>query len=336
MVRRLGVGVIGAGLMGKVHVDAYLKVPQARLVAIADIYEEKAKDFVKQYGFERRYTDYHEMAKNPEIDIVDVCLPTFLHAGAVLTAIEEGKHVLVEKPLAMNLEEADKIISAARRADVKLMCAHVERFNPVYAQAKKAVEEGKIGGPVVAMAWRRTRPPNWADWFLDVKKSGGLTVDLCVHDADLLRWFFGAEAERVYAEAGTLVFKGFNTEDNVLINVRFTGGGLGFIQGSWTLPETHYSPGLVDSKLEVIGTEGMVYIDTGVQSLSICSKRGFNYYDVIRFPDAYQAEVEHFVKCVSEDKRPLVTPEDAKRALEIVLSAKRSAELNEPVELPLG
>ena len=172
----VNVGVIGVGAMGENHVRVYHKMEEANLIAISDVNERALKRIEKKYET-TGYTDYNELLENPEIEAVSICVPTTFHHSVVMEAIKNKKHVLVEKPIAFTLEEAEEMIAAAKEAGVILATGHVERFNPAVQKAKELVDDGVIGDIVSAFAKRvGPLPPRI--------KNVGVAIDLAIHDLD--------------------------------------------------------------------------------------------------------------------------------------------------------
>ena len=191
------VGLLGAGLIGRVHARAYSQIESARLVAVADIDHGAANQVAAEHGA-RAYYAIEALLADPEIDTVDVCLPTYLHEQAVVGAAGAGKHVLCEKPIARSLAEADRMLEAVEGSGVTAMIAQVVRFSPQYVAIKECLERGDLGRPLAAVAARLAAPPNWARWFQCPQLSGGAALDLHVHDLDYLFHLFG-QPERVFA-----------------------------------------------------------------------------------------------------------------------------------------
>ena len=184
----LKVGIIGAGFMGKMHAVCYPRVKDAQLVKVADVDLDRAQEIAKTHNISAQNPD--EIITDPEIDIVDVCVPTHLHAEYVIKAAQAGKHVLCEKPIALNMEDAERMIVAAQDANVKFMVAHVVRFWPEYKKLKEIYESKELGN-LVSLAMVRLGPPLGGEWFKDTGKSGGALFDLHIHDTDFLLYLLG-------------------------------------------------------------------------------------------------------------------------------------------------
>jgi predicted dehydrogenase len=199
----VNVAIIGAGFMGETHASSYKKINDSNIVAIVDRVEEKGKKLAKKFDT-KFYTDIEDLIKNEDVDAIDICVPTFVHKDIVIKAANAGKHILCEKPLTLSLEDADEMIEAVEKNNVKAMVGHVLRFWPEYIKIKEIVDSGKLGEPLFGFCERLAVPPDWYEnnWGLNEKNSGGVPLDLHIHDLDYLIWVFGepdiVEAQGVY------------------------------------------------------------------------------------------------------------------------------------------
>jgi len=334
------VGLIGCGNIGAGgHLPAYAHIPEAELVAVCDIVTERANRAAQVSGA-APYTDYRQLLEREDIEMVDICLPTYLHAEAAIAAMEAGKHVLCEKPMAHALEAANAMIEAARRADVKLMIGHVRRFDHRYVSIKAQIEAGKVGQPVfIRRAERQFLPFPPEAWQWDPQRGGGVILDIGVHATDLFRWFFGQDATEVYAVAKSVreAAREAGSFDHALITCKFEGRGMGFAEISWAYPQGF--GGALYAQLDVVGTEGKIqYADKDTNPMLIYTReRGHELPRYFRFMStteyAFEEEIRHFVHCILDGREPAVSPQDARAALEMALAAQRSAETGEPVRL---
>jgi len=334
------VGLIGCGNIGAGgHLPAYARIPEAELVAVCDIVEERARGAAKLSGA-MPYLDYRELLEREDIQIVDICLPTDLHAQATIAAMEAGKHVLCEKPMAHSLKAADAMIEAARRTGVKLMIGQVRRFDHRYTSIKAQIDAGKVGRPVfIRRAERQFLPFPPEAWQWDPTRGGGVILDIGVHVTDLFRWYFGQEAVEVYAVTRSVreAAREAGSYDHAFITCKFDGGGVGFAEISWAYPQGF--GGALYAELDVIGTEGKIqYGDKDTNPmLTYSPEKGHELPRYFRFMStteyAFEEEIRHFVCCILDDREPAVSPQDARAALQIALAAQRSAETGEPVRL---
>lgn len=334
----VGICVIGAGRAGRIHAANFRsKVPNARLVAIADPDENVAKEAARELEIDRSYTDYRQALEDPDVDAVVVVAPTIYHCSIVVAAAKAGKHVLCEKPMAMNEEECDAMIAACEEAKVKLQIAFMRRFDESFLLAKKQIDEGVIGE--VVMVKSLTRGPSVPrEWMYDLTKSNGPLAEVNSHDIDTLRWFTGSEFSEVYAVAGNYRCREIapaypDFYDSVLLSGKFANGMLGSIDGAVSVKYGY------DARVEILGTEGKIHIGQEFEKTTITATRDktiripyMNSWSSL-FKDAYIAEARHFVECIIEDKQPRVTGLDGKMAVKVVLAGNRSIMRRKVVQL---
>ena len=324
----LKVGLIGAGTMGRTHKKAYDQLDHARVVAICDLQPEKAERIA---GPDVKVVkDYMEILQDPEIDVVDVCLPTYLHREVVLKASAAGKHVFCEKPIALNIKDAEEMSVACAKAGVKLGVGHVVRFFPDYYRLKDVIASGRIGEPKVIRTSRGGSFPSRKDnWYADYSKSGGPIVDLIIHDFDFLLWLFGP-VQRVFAKS----VRGREMFDHTFVTLRFENGIIAHVEGVWSAPAgTPFS-----TSYEVAGTEGLYEYSSGSSTPLILrtsegEQRGKS---VPRSPltiSPYAAQLSAFFEAIEKDQPVPVSAQDAIKALEVALAAYQSASTGEVVWL---
>ncbi len=338
----LGVAVIGFGFMGQTHATGWSMVPEAKLKAISDVRGKAITKEAKKFKT-KVYKDYNEILKMNDVDVIDICTPTDTHPRIAVDAAKAGKNVLLEKPIALSLREADKIIENIEKAGVSFMVAHCMRFFSEYVKCKELIDNGVLGAPVIARALRAGPLPGWGvqSWFKEQKRSGGCAVDLAIHDIDFIRWCFNKEVARVYAKVGRYVRKDAAMDDHALMILRFIGGGIAHIEASWAVPQQYpftYS-------FELSGTKGFVTFNNHEPvPLTLMSKEKTVEYspdtkkwvEGMPFPiDPYYREIKHFADCVLKGDKPLTGGTEARKALEISLAAKLSSKRGKPVKLPL-
>ncbi len=319
--------------MGRAHAEAYASLPGARLVAVADLRPEVAVEVAGLAGAGVA-ADAEALIGRFDVEAVDICVPTPLHKELILKAAAAGKHIFCEKPLARTLEEAAEVLEAVRRAGVKLMVGHVLRFSPAYLKAREVMDAGRIGRPGVVRTHRGGGgfPTAWQDWYASVDLSGGIILDMLIHDLDFLRWCFG-EVERVYAK--TTLTREFGRSEYALIILKFRSGVLAHVEGTW------HDLGGFFSGYEIAGDAGLVSFDsrTATPIRSVRFDRGADRVPPVIVPESptlespYQAELRHFVECLASGREPGVTGEDGYKAMEIALAALKSAASGEPVSL---
>lgn len=323
---KVGIGVIGLGRMGQVYATHTARqIENARLVAVADLDREVLNRFAAQLPQVKTFSDYRDLLADPQIQGVIVASPTSTHRDVVIAAAQAGKAIFCEKPLALTLAETDEIIEAVRLADVPLQVGFMRRFDRGYAEAKRKIEAGVIGQPVMVRSIGRD-PYRTSLEFANPAVSGGLIVDMAIHDFDCLRWLMDDEIQRVYTEVAALVYPELldvGDVDNAQIAVRFNGGGLGNVEVSRTAIYGY------DIRCEVVGAKGTIEIGYLRQTpILVLTKEGVTHDVVPHFPQrfgpAYTAQIEHFVECLLYDRQPAVTAADARAALQACLAATRS------------
>ena len=314
-MRTVNVGVIGVGAMGENHVRVYHKMEEANLMGVSDVSERALKKIEKKYGA-KGYTDYCELLANPEIEVVSVCVPTTFHHAVVMEAIRHKKHVLVEKPIAFTLTEAEEMIAAAKDAGVILATGHVERFNPAVQKAKELIDDGVIGDIVSAFAKRvGPLPPRIKDV--------GVSIDLAIHDLDIMNYLFEEEITQVYGTMNSS-FDDSEFEDYAEIMVSFDNESTGIIEVNWLTPYKR-------RELELTGTAGIISVDYIQQSIEVFGK--FAQDIEIVHEEPLKGELKSFLNSVVEEKEPVITGEDGLKALKMVIAANKSSKEHRPVSL---
>ncbi len=321
------IGVVGAGFMGGVHLRAYAGMPEVEVVGVADVRPETAATAAASVGA-RPYASYEALVAAEDVDLVDICLPTAYHRDLTVRAAREGKHVIVEKPLARNLEDAEAMIEAFSDNGGRLFVGHVVRFFPEYVRIKQMISAGDLGTVGVARTSRRSPfLTGWNDWYADWRLSGGVLLDLVIHDFDFLRWSLG-EVERVYARG--VLGREFNRLDYALVTLRFAAGAIAHVEGHWGYP------GPFNYSIEVAGSRAMVEASNttpGPVRLEGGMLDPGESPDIEVGKSPYQAELEHFVRCAATGEEPVVDARDAYEALRIGLAAAESAATGRPVTL---
>ena len=326
----VNVAIIGAGFMGKTHAVAYREIDNSNIVAIVDRVEEKGKKLAKEFNA-KFYLDMDDLLKNENVDAIDICVPTFVHKDLVIKAANAGKHILCEKPLTLSLENADEMIEAVERNKVKAMVGHVLRFWPEYIKIREIVNSGKLGKPLFGFCERILVPPDWYEenWGLNEKNSGGVPLDLHIHDLDYLIWVFGkpsiVSAQGVYnPKLGGII--------HITTNIEFENGKSGFAEGGWgftgEFPFTMVVRILCENgSIEWIFRAGK-NIEERAQSadVTIYEKDKSAYTIEVDQTDAYFLECKYFVDCIMNDS-PIkkATFKDGRASLELALAARKSA-----------
>ena len=329
------------GVLSYAHFHAYSyskavkELPNSELVAVYDDNPTRGKEAAEQFKA-TFYNDYNELLKRADIDAVIIDSENVKHRALAVAAAEAGKHILCEKPIATTLEDADAIVKAVEKANVKFQTCFVMRYNPPAVRVKEILDSGEIG-KITAITG--TNHLKWfgmeiMSWFVDPKLSGGGAVmDHTVHLADLMRWYTNSEASRVYCEIGRNVRSELKVEDNFLTMINFQDGTIGTIDGSWSRPENYHYWG--DVTMEIIGTEGMILLDAFRQVLYLTSEDSKGLEWQFYAGDTDKEMVKHFIKCLEEDLTPRATVVDGRQATEITIASYESAKKQKPIELPL-
>jgi len=341
----VGVGIIGSQFIAELHVEAFKRVPDAKVVAVASPTTAHVKTFAEKHHIPHWFTDYRKLLELNEVQAVSLCLPNYLHCRATVDAAAAGKHVLCEKPLCMNLAEADQTIAACKKAAVILMYAEELCFTPKYVRAKQLVDEGALGKVYLIKQSEKHFGPH-ADWFWDVERSGGgVLLDMGCNGIEFARWVLGRpQATSVYAQCGTYVHKDKTRgDDNAILIVEFANEAVALIEESWA------RLGGMDDRAEIYGSKGVTYADLlHGSALETFSEVGYGYavekapttqgWSFTMFEEmwnyGFPQEMQHFVDCVRQHSTPSVTGEDGKTVLEIILAAYASAGTGKKIALP--
>ncbi|MGD2143588.1 MAG: Gfo/Idh/MocA family oxidoreductase, partial [Anaerolineae bacterium] len=339
MPSAIRVCLVGAGRVANVHANSLVcYIPAAELVAIADPAEAVLTDTADRFGVEARFESLEAALDWGEFEAVLVTAPTFVHRELAVLAAEAGKHVFLEKPMAITLGECDDIIETAARNGVFLQLGFMRRFDPDFVAASERIQAGEIGRPMLikSLTHGPGLPPPWAR---DLEKSNGMLAEVNSHDWDCTRWLMSSDPERVYVEVAN--FKGEargvdapDFYDNVLVNIRFESGGLGSISG---ICPCEYG---YDARVEIVGEKGIMQIgEMKGQSVVVCTNRDQGLVTPIhrtwpqRFAQAYVREMEHFINCIRRDTAPKVGGADGRWAVAGVLAGTKSFLDKRPVYL---
>lgn len=340
--KEIRVGVIGLGFMGRAHTASYERMPGARVVAVADADPDRRQGKANvqgnievplpKMGVENYqvFADGRDLIREADVDLVDICLPTYLHAEFAELAADAGKHVMVEKPMALNSDEAGRMVEAAHRNDVELMVGQCLRFWPEYVYLKETLDSGRFGRLVKAEFIRRAAKPvwTWDGWMTDAKRSGGAMWDLHVHDVDYINYLLG-KPSRISARAiKTPATGGY---DMVSALYTYDGGPEVLVDAAW------YQVLTFDFRASYLAMfeEGMLHFDS-MRSPSLHVHRVGHDVEELRLEgDAYYNELEFLVNCLLEGQSPatVVAPESTRQSLQFVEAERRSSETGQIVTL---
>jgi len=325
--------VIGLGWFGEVHADTLARMPGIELAALCTRRPQRLAELADRHHVERRYTDYRELLDDPSIDVVGITTHIDDHRDITLDALQSGKHVFLEKPMAPTVEDCDRIVEAAEKANGLFMVGHICRFDPRVTLAKQAIDQGRIG-KIVSMHARRNLSKTIGRMVLD--KISALMGD-GIHDADLMLWFSQAKPVSVYAQE---VHPGqCKYPDGGWAMVRMDNDAVAVVESVWHLPEN--TPYQIDARMEVIGTEGALYINCGEAGLTIHAPDRLNLPDTLYWPRVFgeyfgilRSELRYFANCVLEGRPPdRITPRESRAAVELMVAAGHSAQTGKVVKL---
>jgi predicted dehydrogenase len=321
------------------HLPAFAEIRDAEVVSVVAASEASARATAERFGIRKYFTDLEEAIADPEIDVVDIVAPPFLHAQAVRLAARAGKDAICIKPLGRSVSEARQMLADVEAAGTRLFYAENVPFIPAVHEAKRLVDAGHIGEVFRVKASEGIGQPH-SDWFFDEKLSGGGAVlDMAVHSIEFCRFFAGSPVATVSAETGTFVWnERTSAEDTAVISLRFANGVIGLCEDSWSLR------GAMDSRFEIIGTNGRILIDNLYrQPLSVVSTTGSaGAPDGWSYPlpipglvaDGHLAMLEHFLDARSTGVPSRSDGEVGLAVLEVVDAALRAARTGERTAVP--
>jgi len=335
---KLNFCVTGVGRAGLVHaINLSQRITGASLVALCDGDAQRLEKAGQELGVQSLFRDYREVAERDDIDAVVVTTPTYSHCEIACLCIERGKHVFMEKPMAVTVDECRRINSAVARAGVKFQIGFMRRFDQRFRQARDTIASGQMGRVMLIKSTGRG-PGGPGPWMYDLRKSNGVAAEVNSHDLDTLRWLSGQEFKQVYAQGKN--FKCHDAReawpdfyDSFAAVFTFVDGAIGFVDGACPVNYGY------DARVEVLCERGLllvggveqpgfqiIYSDGQVTSSAVKSWRTL-------FKDAYLAEMEHFVECIYKDQKPIVGGEDGQRAVEAVVALNQSISKGEPVQV---
>ena len=318
------VGLIGIGGMGDCHYENYKQVKGARLVCVADVRVDMAKEKTKGTDV-RVYADYKEMLEKEELDMVDICTPSYLHADMAVYCLEKGYHVLCEKPMTLNAEEAQRVLAVASKSDKNFMAAHVVRFMTPYVYLRGVIQSGELGKLLRLDLKRISSIPTWSweDWMRDEKRSGGVITDLSIHDIDFVQSILGMPDDV------SAIHYGLKNNNDFAQTQMVYGETLISCEGTWygtNIPfqATYlavFENGYVKSGEKLVKNGKEVIIEQTEKADDV--DLGIN----IGNDNGYLNEIQYFVDCIVNGKKPsLVTPESSAQTMTLVDKIKAQAQ----------
>ncbi|MBJ6362449.1 inositol 2-dehydrogenase [Paenibacillus sp. GCM10012307] len=331
-MEHIKLGIIGAGRIGKLHAENLKNLPQVKIKAISDLFADTIKDWAASCGIENVSKDYQSIIQDEEIDAILICSPTDTHISIIKEAAEAGKHIFCEKPISFNLQETAEIVELVQNHGVKFQTGFNRRFDHNMSRVQELVRAGKIGDPHLLKITSRDPAPPHPDY---IPSSGGLFIDMAIHDFDLARFMMDSDVVEVYAQGAVLIDQAFakhNDVDTATISLRFANGALGVIDNS---RKAHY----YDQRVEVFGSEGCLNIQNDFpNSAELYTSEGVFkdkplYFFLERYNNAYIKEIEAFVDAIVANNLVPVTANDGYQAELIAHAAKLSLKENRPVAL---
>jgi UDP-N-acetylglucosamine 3-dehydrogenase len=330
---RLRTGVIGLGWFGEIHCETIVGIPNMELSALCTRRPDRLAQQAEKFGVKKTYRDYRDMLADKDIDAVSIVTMWDQHTEPTIAALEAGKHVFLEKPMASTVADCRKIIAAAKKAKGVLQIGHIVRFNPRYRMAKQAIDEGRIG-KIVALSSRRNIPAAWTPEILN--KIGPIVGD-AIHDTDIMLWLTGDTVASAYAQ--TVSVRNLKFPDIGQTMYRFKGGATATLETVWCMPEK--TPFDIDERMSIIGTEGIIHVQDTFPNLGIVSADKLHSPDTTYWPmfdgvrgGALREELSYFARCALKGETPAIgRPEDAAAALEATLAAEESARTGKVVHI---
>ncbi|MBA7500284.1 Myo-inositol 2-dehydrogenase [subsurface metagenome] len=324
-MEKVNIGVIGVGRIGRLHArNLKYQIPGTKVSAVADIFEKSAREVASQLEIPIAEKDYRVLLENKDIDAVVICSSTDTHAQIISEAAEAGKHIFCEKPIALDISKIDQAIAAVKKAGVKLQVGFNRRFDPSFKKAKDLVVKGTIGTPhLVRITSRDPEPPP----ISYVKVSGGIFLDMMIHDFDMARFLLDQEVVELMAVGSCLIDPAIGEAgdiDTAIVTLKYEGGAWGTIDNSRKAVYGY------DQRIEIFGSEGCVMVGNPKPTEVIVNSAKDTisdkplYFFIERYQEAYLAEMEEFIKCIQENKEPPVGGFDGKISVQMGYAAKES------------
>jgi predicted dehydrogenase len=324
------IAVFGLGFMGSTHLKAWKNIPGATLFAVVDEVEKRLTGDLSDiqgniggpgekmdFSAVRKYRTAQEALADPEIEAVDLCLPTHQHVSAATAALRAGKHVLVEKPMGIDAAGCDQVLAEAKASGRVLMTAQVCRFAPNFHAAREMVKSGLLGAVRSALLRRRCAAPAWSKWMHDASKSGGGVFDLLIHDVDYCLYAFG-KPESVAATGYEDMAHGI---DWIEMRLEYVSGAIVVITGGWH----HVKSYPFSQEFTIVADGGVLEFNSLVRPLTLYRSDGEVETPSLPEIDIFQAELQYFLECAKAGKRPeRCPPEESAGAVKLMLAALES------------
>jgi len=324
-MEKVNIGIIGVGRIGKLHArNLKYQIPGSKVLAVADIFEKSARETASQLEISIAEKDYRVLLENRDIDAVVICSSTDTHAQIISEAAQAGKHIFSEKPIALDIDKIDQAITAVKKAGVKLQVGFNRRFDPNFKKAKDLVVKGTIGTPhLVRITSRDPEPPP----ISYVRVSGGIFLDMMIHDFDMARYLLDQEVVELMAVGSCLIDPAIGEAgdiDTAIVTLKYQGGAWGIIDNSRKAVYGY------DQRIEIFGSEGCIMVGNPTPTEVIINSAEDTktdkplYFFIERYQEAYLAEMKEFIKCIQEDTEPPVGGLDGKISVQMGYAAKES------------
>jgi myo-inositol 2-dehydrogenase/D-chiro-inositol 1-dehydrogenase len=334
MGKKLKLGVIGAGRIGRVHAETIqFRIPNAEVTAISDVKSEAAKTAAADFGIAQVHEDYHDILKNPDIQGVVICSSTDTHSKIIEEAAAAKKHIFCEKPIDLTLAKIESALKAVEASGVKFAVGFNRRYDPNFKRIADHIREGKIGQPQIVRITSRDPGPPPAEY---VKVSGGIFLDMTIHDLDMARYVIGEEVDEVYAIGQNLIdpaIKALGDVDTAIVTLKYKSGAVCVIDNSRKAVYGY------DQRLEVLGSKGCLIAgndqptrtqlwDGEAQKADLPL-----HFFLQRYTESYVGEMKEFVDCVLNDRKPSCSGRDGLMAVLLGMAALKSQKENRPIKL---
>lgn len=327
------IGIIGFGRIGRIHFTTVKKLKNVEIVAVADPFADKMTDVFDQYGVEHYSDDFNEIINNPDIDTVFICSPTDTHAKIAMASAKAGKDIFCEKPIDLDVKRVEEVLAEVKKAGVAFQVGFNRRFDPNFVKAKEAVVAGEIGDVhVIKITSRDPEAPPLSY----VKSSGGIFVDMTIHDFDMARFLADSEPVEIFAVGDALINKEIQQVDDIdtaIITIKFANGAMAVIDNS---RQAAYG---YDQRVEVFGSQGMVKCENNTPTqTTLFTKDGVVkdkplYFFLERYLESFEEELVQFFKALETGQETPVVGQDGLGALLMAIAAKKSLKENRPVSI---
>lgn len=333
MTNVIKVGVIGMGQMGVLHAKIYSRLPQVELVAICEYDDGKRKKMAEEFNC-KAYKDYKLMLADSDVDAVSIVLPDNIHREAVEVAVDNNKHILLEKPLAKELKDGKALYEITKDYDKVFTVGFLLRFDPRFSMIKESLEQGELG-EIIHLYCRRNSPIIGPRRYIG---ASDLSMHVMIHDIDYINWYMGCDPVKVFAKGRSVLLKENNMKDVIYAIVTYENGAIACMEACWVLPEN--SPTIIDDKVEVVGTKGVAYVDSCDKGVGFVNEKGVRYPDSRHWYESngrvsgdLAEELMAFINNILNGTKSIITPKQAYDALRVVDAIERSIAEEKEVEI---